>query len=692
MPMEDEAPLEILIHTLGLPIRGDDPVDLSLGGSESAVLSMAHALSRLGHRVSVSCRTEERRESGGIELIPAERLVEHRKGTRCDLFLAAREVPSLLEPVAARMYGTWHHDAANEERVRLIRPGFARASFCLFLSRFQQEGYEAFLPGLSRLAHLTTNGVDFGALEPIRKKAAALGGSRPRFFYASRPERGLDVLLGEIWPVLKSRLPEAELLVSSYSMEDLPLHDRHRETIRRCDELIRRSPDVHPIGPLTRRAFWRELADCTAVLYPTDVPEVCCMVALEAQALGIPIVTTGRFGLRETVGFHETLVSDPWQSPAYVGSFVAAVLRLVEDPSFAERARDTGLRHVTPETHSWDAIAKRWQSLFHRLFREGFERRKPTISAALLVKNEEANVRRAVASLETIADEIVIGDTGSSDRTVEVLESMGFRRGEGGPGHGRRRWVPIPFEDFAQARNALARHAHGDYILWQDADEVLFNAQALRDILEFNEYFDGFAIEQRNLSLDANLESSYPVRCYRPETEDGPLQWFGCLHESVEHRLNEPPRRIMICPDVYLDHLGILTSRVRQEKALARNWPLFLKDRRENPDRWAGYVIGMEQYLLLARWEISTAGTMTKKACQCLNYAFEIWHAHVRHLPKPYREVGSTLSREILALLTAHGAPLRLRGGEPFQAGIEGAPELRNWTIPPELFGLEPYE
>ncbi|MFL6198470.1 MAG: glycosyltransferase [Thermoanaerobaculia bacterium] len=314
------------------------------------------------------------------------------------------------------------------------------------------------------------------------------------------------------------------------------------------------------------------------------------------------------------------------------------------------------------------------------------------LSAVLLVKNEEANIQKAIASLEEIADEIVVGDTGSTDGTLEILESMGFRRGDGGSGRDRLRWVPIPFEDFAQARNALARHAEGDYLLWLDADELLVNARALRGILESNEHCDAFVIEQRNLAVDGDLGSTYPVRCYRPRTADGPLQWFGCMHEAVEHRLNEPPRRTMICPGVHIAHLGILTSRVRQVKGMARNWPLFLKDRRENPDRWAGYVIGMDQYLLLARWEIREAGTLTKKAYRCLNYAFEIWHAHVRHLPKPYREAGSTLSREILALLAAHGAPLRLGGGEPFHTETEDAPELRQWAIPPELFGLKPFE
>jgi hypothetical protein len=43
-----------------------------------------------------------------------------------------------------------------------------------------------------------------------------------------------------------------------------------------------------------------EMARCTAVLYPTETPEVNCMIALEAQALGA-MVTTDDFALRETL-------------------------------------------------------------------------------------------------------------------------------------------------------------------------------------------------------------------------------------------------------------------------------------------------------------------------------------------------------------------------------------------------------
>src|SRR5690242_5378631 len=83
----------------------------------------------------------------------------------------------------------------------------------------------------------------------------------------------------------------------------------------------------------------------------------------------------------------------------------------------------------------------------------------PSISACLIVKNEEANLLRCLGSIRSSVDEIVVVDTGSTDRTVSVAESLGAR--------------VFHFEwcdDFSAARNESLRHAIGDWIIWVDGD------------------------------------------------------------------------------------------------------------------------------------------------------------------------------------------------------------------------------
>lgn len=85
-----------------------------------------------------------------------------------------------------------------------------------------------------------------------------------------------------------------------------------------------------------------------------------------------------------------------------------------------------------------------------------------SISVCMIVKNEEAVLARCLDSLKGIADEIVIVDTGSTDRTKEIA------------GHYTDRIYDFEWVcDFSAARNFAFSKASCDYIYSADADEVL---------------------------------------------------------------------------------------------------------------------------------------------------------------------------------------------------------------------------
>lgn len=84
------------------------------------------------------------------------------------------------------------------------------------------------------------------------------------------------------------------------------------------------------------------------------------------------------------------------------------------------------------------------------------------LSICLIARNEEASLPRALKSVRSIADEIIVVDTGSTDRTVEVARE-----------HGAMVHHFAWCDDFSAARNFAIDQAHGDWILWLDADEEL---------------------------------------------------------------------------------------------------------------------------------------------------------------------------------------------------------------------------
>ena len=86
----------------------------------------------------------------------------------------------------------------------------------------------------------------------------------------------------------------------------------------------------------------------------------------------------------------------------------------------------------------------------------------PALSVCLIARNEEAHLPRCLASVRGLADEIVLVDTGSIDRTVEIAQAAGARVFH-------ETWQ----DDFSLARNACLARATGDWILSLDADETI---------------------------------------------------------------------------------------------------------------------------------------------------------------------------------------------------------------------------
>jgi len=83
------------------------------------------------------------------------------------------------------------------------------------------------------------------------------------------------------------------------------------------------------------------------------------------------------------------------------------------------------------------------------------------ISFAIITFNEEKNIARAIRSVSAIADEIVVLDSGSADRTVEIASGFGASVHQN------------KFVDFASQKNKALSYATGDYIFVLDADEEL---------------------------------------------------------------------------------------------------------------------------------------------------------------------------------------------------------------------------
>ncbi len=113
-----------------------------------------------------------------------------------------------------------------------------------------------------------------------------------------------------------------------------------------------------------------------------------------------------------------------------------------------------------------------------------------SLSVVIITKNEEANLARTLESVAW-ADEIVIVDSGSTDRTREIAESF------------HAKFFVEAWKGFAAQKNSALQKASGDWILSLDADEEVEPALAdeIRQTLSANPSATGFWIPRKNFFL-----------------------------------------------------------------------------------------------------------------------------------------------------------------------------------------------
>ncbi|MDE7326701.1 MAG: glycosyltransferase [Lachnospiraceae bacterium] len=86
----------------------------------------------------------------------------------------------------------------------------------------------------------------------------------------------------------------------------------------------------------------------------------------------------------------------------------------------------------------------------------------PTISLCMIVKNEEMHIARCLDSVAGLVEEIIVVDTGSTDRTLEIVSDY------------TSKVYSYPWnDDFSEARNVSFSKATMDYCMWMDADDIL---------------------------------------------------------------------------------------------------------------------------------------------------------------------------------------------------------------------------
>lgn len=148
-----------------------------------------------------------------------------------------------------------------------------------------------------------------------------------------------------------------------------------------------------------------------------------------------------------------------------------------------------------------------------------------TFSLCMIVKDEEAVLSRCLDSLCDVMDEIIIVDTGSTDKTKEIAKRYTDKIFD-------YKWC----DDFADARNFASSKAVGDYIYTADADEYLDdeNKQKLRQLKKIMlpeiEIVQMIYHTPAELSTVYNFEEEYRPKLYKRFRN---FTWIDQIHETL---------------------------------------------------------------------------------------------------------------------------------------------------------------
>lgn len=335
---------------------------------------------------------------------------------------------------------------------------------------------------------------------------------------------------------------------------------------------------------------------------------------LEAMACGLPVIVTGG-GATDDFATDEfayrlparrrllggrlgslVLAGPGWLLEPDVEALCAALRRVVDNRDEA-RARGRAAAEYVRQHWTWDRAARVAAELARELVQAQQARMRPAarsvrievsaeamqqppplparprLTVCVLTRNEEANLPRCLDSVRGVADQIVVLDTGSTDRTRELARERGAEVHEF-----------VWCDDFSAARNAALAHATGDWVLMLDADEEL-TAESRAVLTE--ELRAAQVILYRLPLVDAGREADgvhYVPRLFRNLPG---IRYVGRVHEQLWPAVEPLRRRWKLetrLSRIVLRHYGYDEATRRARRKSHRNLLLLQRALDEQPD------------------------------------------------------------------------------------------------------------
>ena len=196
---------------------------------------------------------------------------------------------------------------------------------------------------------------------------------------------------------------------------------------------------------------------------------------------------------------------------------------------------------------------------------------KSGISLCMIVKNEERSLAKCLESVKDLVNQIVIVDTGSTDKTIEIGKSFGadihyFK------------WC----DDFSLARNFSINLANYKWILILDADEIL-DLQSTKELKQLSKKFNVPTAFEFRVVSDTGSADFNESRVIRMFSNGYNIKYKNKVHEQISASIKEIGVNILRSNSI-IHHDGYNSEFVDQKAKQKRNIPLLEQMMKEEPE------------------------------------------------------------------------------------------------------------
>ena len=339
----------IVLADDGIEFDGESPTQGPLGGVESSIVNLTHALVGRGHDVSVHNMCAASKVIKGVSWNPlSDGLPE-----TADLFIANRGDKLLPLMPAARRTVFWIHNPAQYLlKWRYLSKLWRLKPAIIFIGNYHASTYPVWAPGGQRVV------IPYGISDDFRNVPEAESPPPARAIFTSNPLRSLDWLL-DVWETqIHNRVPGAELHIFSgamtYGRVGASKSAEMEVTLDRARSLSEQGVVLRK--PVSKQDLIAEFGKARLMMYKGDDNETFCLALGEAQAAGVPAVVQRYGSVVERVKHGQTgVVADNDTE------FMEAAVAFLQDDDYWRESHINAQR--LQRSWGWDEAARAFEEL-----------------------------------------------------------------------------------------------------------------------------------------------------------------------------------------------------------------------------------------------------------------------------------------------------------------------------------------